>query len=143
MNHLPDKEFEVARKVLTLANRIVSNRNQHLKELDITAEQADSLLFFSVQVNSSITMLKDYLDVSHQTARGIVNRMEHKNLITLLPSKTDGRFKVITLTQYGKNIVSILKRNGTNTGTNLLMGLNQEEQDQFIFLISTILNNTK
>ncbi len=42
---MKQKEYELARQVLTLANRIVKKRNGHLKELNITAEQADSLLF--------------------------------------------------------------------------------------------------
>ena len=44
---MKNREYELARKVLTLANQIVKNRNKHLKELNITAEQADSLTFFS------------------------------------------------------------------------------------------------
>lgn len=45
MNQPADIEFRVARGILTLANRIIANRNEHLKEVGLTAEQADSLLF--------------------------------------------------------------------------------------------------
>ncbi len=47
-----NKEYELARQVLTLANQIVKNRNKHLKELYITAEQADSLTFFCFNYKS-------------------------------------------------------------------------------------------
>ena len=71
-----NREYELARQVLNLANQIVKNRNKHLKELNITAEQADSLTFFYSDDNKSISDLKDYLHISHQTARGIVKRLE-------------------------------------------------------------------
>ena len=41
-----NKEYTLARLILRLANRIVKNRDRHVKELGLTTEQADSLLFF-------------------------------------------------------------------------------------------------
>ena len=84
---MKQKEYELARQVLTLANRIVKNRNNHLKELNITAEQADSLLFFHAHHDSSISDLKEYLQISHQTARGIVKRLEEKEDCRTLETK--------------------------------------------------------
>ena len=41
-----DVESVLARRILQLANQILRNRNEDLKELEITAEQADALRFF-------------------------------------------------------------------------------------------------
>lgn len=138
---MENKEYKLARQVLNLANQITKNRNRHLKELNITAEQADSLLFFCSDENKTISDLKDYLNISHQTARGIVKRLEEKELLELSVSETDGRYKIVLLTEKGNYIVSCLKRNGTHTGYRLLSGMTKEEQEQFAASIGKALKN--
>ena len=75
------KEYELARLILRLSNQIVKNRDQHVRDLGLTTEQADSLQFFLSHKNAVIMDLKEHLGVTHQTARGIVQRMEIKGLI--------------------------------------------------------------
>lgn len=138
-----NREYELARQVLNLANQIVKNRNKHLKELNITAEQADSLIFFYSDDNKSISDLKDYLHISHQTARGIVKRLEEKEFLRLSVSELDGRYKTVSLTEKGIHIVECLKQNGTHTGYQLLSGMTKIEQEQFSTLIAQALENIK
>lgn len=140
---MKNREYELARKVLTLANQIVKNRNKHLKELNITAEQADSLTFFSFNDNRSISDLRDYLHISHQTARGIVKRLEEKGFLRLSVSEADGRYKTVSLTEKGINIMECLKCNGTHTGYQLLSGMTKTEQEQFSDLIAQALENIR
>ena len=140
---MKQKEYELARQVLTLANRIVKKRNGHLKELNITAEQADSLLFFDANEGSSISDLKQYLQIRHQTARGIVKRLEEKDFLKLSVSEADGRYKTVSITENGDKIVKQLKQNGTHTGDQLLTGMTKQEQEQFSILIKKALENVK
>ena len=140
---MKQKEYELARKVLTLANRIVKNRNNHLKELNITAEQADSMLFFDGHHDSSISDLKEYLQISHQTARGIVKRLGEKEFLKLTVSQSDARYKTVSLTEKGNKIVERLKQNGVHTGDQLLAGMTKEQQEQFSALIGKALENVK
>ena len=91
-----NKEYTLARLILRLANRIVKNRDRHVKELGLTTEQADSLLFFLDRKDAVINDLKDHLGVTHQTARGIVQRMESKGLVQTRKSKEDGRYQVVS-----------------------------------------------
>ena len=135
------KEYELARQVLTLANQILKSRNKHLKELNITAEQADSLTFFYFNADKSISDLKDYLHIRHQTARGIVKRLEEKGFLKLSVAEADGRCKKISLTEKGINTVEHLKENGTHTGYKLLSGMTKTEQEQFAILIARALKN--
>lgn len=138
-----NKEYELARQVLTLANQILKSRNKHLKELNITAEQADSLTFFYFNADKSISDLKDHLHITHQTARGIVKRLEEKGFLKLAVAESDGRCKTISLTDKGIHIVERLKQNGTHTGDRLLSGMTKTEQEQFSALISRALENMK
>lgn len=140
---MKNAEYELARQVLNLANRIIKNRNKHLQELNLTAEQADSLTFFCHSQNRSISDLKDYLHISHQTAQGIVKRLEEKNFLALTVSDADGRYKTVSLTEQGKKIIKRLEQNGTHTGFQLLEGMSDEEQKQFSELIGRALENVK
>lgn len=135
------QEFELARKVLHLANRIIANRNNHLKELGLTAGQADSLLFFDKHEDVTINHLKDYLQVRHQTARGICTRLEEKGLIHMITSEQDARAKKIVLTKAGKEMISALKNNGTHTGFELLKDMDEKERAQFDLLIQKAMKN--
>ncbi len=114
-----------------------------MKELNITAEQADTLTFFYFDANKSISDLKDHLHISHQTARGIVKRLEEKEFLSLSVSELDGRYKTVSLTEKGRHIVECLKRNGTHTGYQLLSGMTKTEQEQFSALITRVLKNIK
>ena len=129
---MKNSEYELARKVLNLANQIIINRNSHLKELNLTAAQADSLYFIQAHSGCSISDLKEYLHISHQTARGF---------IALCVSKSDGRYKTLSLTDAGIEIVKRMKQNGTHTGHQLLKGMTVQEQQQFSELTSRALKN--
>ena len=67
-----DVESVLARRILQLANQILRNRNEDLKELEITAEQADALRFFQGHPGCSAVDLKAHLGITHQAARAIV-----------------------------------------------------------------------
>ena len=134
-------EYTTARQVLKLANTIIRNRNIHLKELGLTVEQADSLQFFLECENKTTTDLKNYLNVTHQTSRGIVERLKEKKLITLQKSREDARCLIITPTIAGKEMGQRLKSNGTHTGEKLLDGMNKKEKEEFIRLLNCALEN--
>ena len=134
-----DKEFTVARLILRMANQIVKNRNLHVKALGLTTEQADSLLFFLSHENAVI----NYLCVTHQTARGIVQRMEGKGVVTTRKSPTDGRYQVVSLSEKGRKMGAILLENGIQTGSRLLHGMTPEQEDLFLQLMQLALENVE
>lgn len=136
-----EKEYAFARLILKLANTIIKNRNRHLKELDLTASQADSLHFFRSHDFASISQLKEHLGIAHQTARGIVCRLEKKGLIQMRKSEADARFQTICLTKKGLSVEKIIQHNGTRTGNKLLKGIRPDEQERFFELLQTALKN--
>ncbi len=138
---MADTEYMLARKILKLANMIVSGRNADIRDLGLTASQADSLIYFIHNEGRSAVDLKEYLGVTHQTARGITERMADKNLIEILPSEEDGRYRRIFVTEKGKRMYREMEKNGAHTGNRLLSGMNPEEKRQFFSLISLALKN--
>lgn len=85
--------------------------------------------------------LKDYLGVTHQTARGIAARMAEKGLITLSVSREDGRYKTISVTDEGRALFRKMEQNGTHLGDRLLRGMGTAERAQFLTLLSRALDN--
>ena len=85
------REDELGRLILKLSHQIVKNRGRHALAAGLTASQADCMLFFSSRDEASVTQLKDYLGVTHQTAQGLVQRMTAKGLLTSRRSPQDSR----------------------------------------------------
>jgi DNA-binding MarR family transcriptional regulator len=137
------REYEFARLILRLSNQIVRNRNLHVKELGLTTEQADSLQFFLAHENAVITDLKEHLGVTHQTARGIVRRMEEKGLIRTRKSEVDARYQCILPTEKGRQIGERLIKNGVRTGGQLLHGMEPQQQKAFYELLTAALKNVE
>ena len=123
-------EHDLAVLVLNLSNRITRDRNLHLKNLEITSRQADILHFLESRTATTITDLKYFLKVSHQTAQGIVKRMSDKELVTLSRSSIDKRVQIVTLTNLGTQTLSLIHLQGENTGSILLKGMSSKQQLQ-------------
>jgi len=138
-----EKEYDFARLILRLSNQIVKNRDRHVRELDLTTEQADSLQFFLTHENAVIMDLKNYLGVTHQTARGIVKRMETKGLIQTRKSETDARYQCVVVTEQGKKTGQTLIKNGIQTGSKLLHGMSSDQQKLFYELLKSALENVE
>lgn len=136
-----NREYTFARKILLLGKNIVASRNQNLRSINLTVEQADALLFFKRTPNSSIRQLSDYLEVTHQTASGIVKRLYDKDAISTMPSAKDARYIMVNLTDEGLRLVECLKENGTHTGEKILANMSADEKIKFEELLDKALAN--
>lgn len=136
-----EMEYIFARKVLRLANLITANRNADIKELGLTGGQADSLLYFSKNEGKSAVDLKEHLGITHQTARGIVERMVKKGILETNISKEDARYKKVALTKKGWELCKQLKENGMHTGDRLVNGMSESEKKQFFSMITLAVEN--
>ena len=133
-------EYVLARKILQLANQIIRNRNEDLKGLGLTAEQADALRFFQGSSNRSAVDLKEHLGISHQAARAIVERMVAKDLLMTKISQTDARYKEVSLTEKG---IEIMQSNCAHTGNQLLSNIGDRDRERFLFLVTQAIDNLK
>lgn len=134
---------QLGRLILKLANTIIKNRNRHLDALGLTTSQADSLQYFLANPESTVTDLKDYLEITHQTARGLVQRMEEKGLVSLMPSAVDGRCRAVSPTESGKELGGKMAHNRERTVLRLLSGMTEEEQETFYRLLRRAYENIK
>lgn len=138
-----ENAHQLGRLILKLANTIIKNRNRHLEAMGLTANQADSLQYFLANPESTTTDLKDYLGITHQTARGLVQRIEEKGLVSLTPSALDGRCRTISSTESGKELGVKMAQNRERTVLRLLSGMTEEEQETFYRLLKMAYENIK
>ena len=136
-------EYVLARKILQLANQIIRNRNEDLKGLGLTAEQADALRFFQGSSNRSAVDLKEHLGISHQATRAIVERMVAKGLLMTKISQTDARYKEVSLTEKGMELFEIMQSNCAHTGNQLLSNIGDRDRERFLFLVTQAIDNLK
>ncbi|WP_125568093.1 MarR family winged helix-turn-helix transcriptional regulator [Companilactobacillus insicii] len=136
-----NQEYIVARRVLELANKLVANRNQHISMLHITTDQADALNFFADYPNSTISNLKNFKHIKHQSAQAITQKLKEKGLVSLTENPNDHRAKLVSLTDAGHIMRVHLQKNGSHTGEQILNGFSDEEKTQFLTLLERSVDN--
>ena len=136
-----DISYILTRKIQQLSHRIVLRRNKDLKSMGLTAEQADTLLFFHAHSGSSASDLRCSLGVTHQAARALVQRMADKGLLCVTPSPRDAWYKLIALTAEGEELYETMQRNCTNFGDRLLEHIPADDREKLLAMISQALDN--
>ncbi|WP_307872087.1 MarR family winged helix-turn-helix transcriptional regulator [Lactiplantibacillus plantarum] len=137
MNH----DEMVARQVLILARQIKRRRNQHLRTMGLTTEQADALTFFTDQPGRTVTAFKTYQEITHQTARMIVQRMQTRGYVQLVVSPTDARAKQVVVTPSGRAKREQLRQHGWQTSVQMFAHLDAEQQQVFLDLLRQVNQN--
>lgn len=137
MNH----DEMVARQVLILARQIKRRRNQHLRTVGLTTEQADALTFFTDQPGRTVTAFKTYQEITHQTARMIVQRLQTRGYVQLVVSPTDARAKQVVVTPSGRAKREQLRQHGWQTSAQMFTHLDAEQQQVFLDLLRQVNQN--
>lgn len=106
----------LVRKFQRVGRMMMQGRDRDLTDLDLTSIQADALIFFDGSPGSQINGLRDHLEVSHQAACGLVDRMRAKGLLDVEVSGDDARAKTVTLSEGGRRVCSELKARGSSAG---------------------------
>lgn len=137
MNH----DEMVARQVLILARQIKRRRNQHLRTVGLTTEQAGALTFFTDQPGRTVTAFKTYQEITHQTARMIVQRLQTRGYVQLVVSPTDARAKQVVVTPSGRAKREQLRQHGWQTSAQMFAHLDAEQQQVFLDLLRQVNQN--
>ena len=137
MNH----DEMVARQVLILARQIKRRRNQHLRTVGLPTEQADALTFFTDQPGRTVTAFKTYQEITHQTARMIVQRLQTRGYVQLVVSPTDARAKQVVVTQSGRAKREQLRQHGWQTRAQMFAHLDAKQQQVFLDLLRQVNQN--
>ena len=83
------------------------------------------------------------MGITHQTARGIVQRMAAKGLVELHRSEEDARRQIVVPTQAGRRLGDQMTRNRERTVGKLLQNMDQRERADFVRLLRLAYENVK
>ena len=137
------REDELGRLILKLSHQIVKNRGRHALAAGLTASQADCMLFFSSRDETSVTQLKDYLGVTHQTAQGLVQRMTAKGLLTSRRSPQDSRVVLLSLSAQGRALTEQLTHSREHTVGQLLRDISPREEEELLRLLELVYRSAR
>lgn len=121
-------DFMIERLLLKVGNRSINIRDENHKKRGLTSVQAETMLFFEKHEGASIGQLKDHLQITHQAARNLVERIDKKDLLIIKVSQEDARCKNIFLSEKGKALCHELRKEGSFEGERLLKGFSEEEK---------------
>lgn len=136
-----NQEYVVARRVLELANTLINTRNRNIRHLHITTDQADALIYYHDFPNQTISDLKNFQHIRHQSAQAITQKLVDKGLVRLIEKPEDHRSKQVELTDAGNMMRLHLKNNGSRTGEQILDGFSDNEKQQFLALLEKSISN--
>jgi len=131
----------VSRQIVILGRKIRHRRNLYSRNLDLTSEQADAIRFFADHPQQTIADFRTFEEITHQTARLIVHRLVQKGLITLQPSPTDGRAKLVHFTVAGLEKQAELEQHIWQTSATLFADFTPTEQRQLLTLLRRASDN--
>ncbi len=135
--------LHMIRKLRVTGRKVTNNRDLDLKELDLTSNQADALVFFEKNPRSQITDLRDCLNISHQAACGLVDRMKTKGYLDVSVSEEDARAKEISLSASGMEKCAVLNAMGSVAGHCALKGFSKEEIQELSRMLDAVLENLR
>ncbi len=136
-----DINFITQRKIIKIGNQLNNARDEYLRKKNLTSVQSDTLLFYGRNQGKSITDLKNHLQVTHQAARKLVEKLKVKGYLYVVPSQKDARVAEVSLTDKGLEICSRLVNDGTRTATDLLSGFSMTEKETLLSFLMRVEEN--
>lgn len=137
-----DEEYlDVARKINRVGRKMNVGRGRDLESVGLTSNQADAIGFFIRNPGSQISDLRDWLDISHQAACGLVDRMKAKGLLIVTTSDSDARARDIRVSPEGERLFVQIGILGTRAGERVMKGISEEDVHRLADLLDRMLEN--
>ena len=113
-------------------HRAYQRMEQKLRRYGVTPIQCRSLTYLHRQPGPvTQKQLQQHLAVKPSTLNGIVDRLEEKGLVYRTVSATDGRCRILTLTEEGQRFHDDFQTVLHQVNERLERGFTQEEKAQF------------
>ncbi len=132
--------------VFRLNNALIKQKNRHMSELDLTAIQADVLMYI---LNHHETQEINQLDIqevfklTNPTVSGIVDRLEEKGFIKRVRSEKDARYRSLIPLPKGETLHPELKRSAEEAEKRFVRDMTPEEAAEFKRLLQIALKTAE
>ena len=130
-------------------NNLISRNISNLKTIAMLNEISNSngfILRYIEEHENELVTQKDIevaFGITRSTASTVLSLMEKKELITREVLKEDNRVKKVMITDKGKSVNADIKKEIDDFEQTLILGLSEEEINQFLNYINKIKNNLK
>lgn len=138
-----ERGLAIVRRIQRIGNRLIHQRDDDLKALDLTSNQSAVIIFVARNPGCQINDVRDHLEVSHQAACGLVDRMRSKGILDVRVSEDDARAKRIELTPEGRHLHEEIVKVGGGRGMGILRGMSEEEIDELCRFLDRIEENMR
>jgi DNA-binding MarR family transcriptional regulator len=128
-----------------IENVIKTDRNNILKEIDLSTAQGDVLtyLLFHQEYEINQKDIEKEFRIKNPTVTGILKRLELKSLIKREVSARDSRSKKIIVTDKSKQLQKEISDMGELIENKLTNGFSQQEREELLILLQRVLKNLK
>ena len=138
-------EKEIFLSIKKLNKRFELNFNSALAEYDLTSQQGMVLFFLNrqVHVNNRIIHQNDIekeFNISKSTVSALVDRLEKKQFIE---KKNNYPYAELYLTDKGKQLADLFRKNWLIYLDKLFTGLNEEEKIHLLEVLNKLNSNIK
>ena len=137
------------RQAISYLMKLITDRLSALflerAELPLTAAQSRVVMYLEARGGGPLAQkdIEQYLNVSHTTAKGLLQRLEEKGFVRTAFDGTDGRVKHIYLTDKAHLCRDELAEHIDALSDRMLDGLTQQEELQLFDLLKRVYGNIK
>lgn len=133
------KEYLLSRKLVTFATCIAKKRAERVKPLNLTPQQAETIMYFKHNPGSCLSEFTKYLGTTHQTVSLMVDRLALKGFFIIEVGRRDARRRTARLTQKGLEMSEKITQSGFEVSEKLFAEFSEEEKEELNLLVSRAL----
>ena len=128
--------------IKTIHDRMKAIGDNDLRAHELTYSQAQVLRFLRRHGSkASQKEIEVFLDVSHPTVVGLVNRLADKEFVECTTDENDRRNKIVTLTPKAESLSRVMHNNRVRTEKAMLDGFSNEEAKLLAELLLRVYQN--
>ena len=140
------RQNHIISQVFRLNNALIKQKNRHMSAYNLTAIQADVLMYI---LNNHQSREINQLDVqavfklTNPTVSGIIDRLEEKEFIKRVRSEKDARYRRLVPLPKGEVLHEQLRSSASEAEKAIVRDMNPEEADTFKRLLSVALKTAE
>ena len=140
------RQNHIISQVFRLNNALIKQKNRHMSNYNLTAIQADVLMYV---LNNHESREINQLDVqavfklTNPTVSGIIDRLEEKEFIKRVRSEKDARYRRLVPLPKGEALYDDLRRSAAEAEAHLVKDMTPEEATEFKRLLKIALKTAE
>jgi MarR family multiple gene transcriptional regulator MgrA len=136
-------KMPVAYKFKVISDQFAAKLNYRREQDDITFSQMAILIYLSKNIDHDVSLkeLSEAVHVKHPTAIGLIKRLEEKGMVLNVVSEVNRKFRVISITDKGKDYLEFTRKRHDDMNKFLLSPLDPTQQQQLSKMLDLILEN--